>query len=80
MRELIVQTNIEVRQYLSNDLGAFAGLLFEIGSGRLLVDGNVAEVLKVEQAKAEKAARSRHAAFQSEQSEESEVNSTRKCN
>lgn len=72
MREVIVQTNAEVRQYLSNDLGAFAGLLFEIGSGRLLVDGNVAEVLKIEQAKAEKAARNRHVAFQSEQAEESE--------
>jgi type II restriction enzyme len=72
MREVIVQTNAEVRQSLSNDLGAFAGLLFEIGSGRLLVEGNVTEVLKIEQAKAEKAARSRHAAFQSEQAEESE--------
>ncbi len=72
MREVIVQTNAEVRQSLSNDLGAFAGLLYEIGSGRLLVDGNVTEVLKIEQAKAEKSARARHAAVLAEQSEESE--------
>src|SRR3989337_1947940 len=41
MREVIVRTNAEVRDRLSKDLGAFAGLLFEVGSGRLLVTGNV---------------------------------------
>ena len=72
MREVIVRTNAEVRQHLSKDLGAFAGLLFEIGAGRLLIDGNVAAVLKIEQAKAEKAAQARHQAVLAEQAEESE--------
>ena len=45
MREVIVRTNTEVRDHLSKDLGAFAGLLFEIGSGRLLVSGNIEAVL-----------------------------------
>src|SRR3990172_3333050 len=56
MREVIVQTNNDVRDQLSKDLGAFAGLLFEIGAGRLLVDGNVEAVLQVEKAKAERVA------------------------
>ena len=72
MREVIVRTNAEVRDRLSKDLGAFAGLLFEIGSGRLLVSGNVDRVLAAAKAKAEKAARTRHADVVSEQAEQSE--------
>ena len=72
MREVIVRTNADVRDRLSKDLGAFAGLLFELGSGRLLVTGNVEAVLAAEKAKAEKAARARHAQVLSEQAEESE--------
>lgn len=72
MREIIVRANSEVRDQLSKDLGAFAGLLFEIGAGRLLVDGNVATVLKTEKAKAEKAAKARHADVLAEHEEESE--------
>jgi len=72
MRETIVRTNAEVRQHLSKDLGAFAGLLFEIGSGRLMIDNNVDTVLKVEQAKVERAARARHQSVLTEQAEESE--------
>lgn len=34
MREGLVRLNAEHRAYLSNDLGAIAGLMFEIGSGR----------------------------------------------
>lgn len=72
MRETIVSTNNTVRDQLSKDLGAFAGLLFEIGSGRLLVEGNADSVLKAEQGKAEKAARIRHAQVLNERKEESE--------
>ncbi len=32
MREMIVRTNEQMRNHLSKDLGAFAGLLFEIGT------------------------------------------------
>jgi len=72
MREVIVRTNAEVRDQLSKDLGAFAGLLFEIGSGRLVVGGNVEAVLRVEKAKAEKAAKARHAEVLAEHQAESE--------
>src|SRR3989304_977184 len=72
MREVIVPTNTEVRDHLSKDLGAFAGLLFEIGSGRLLVSGNIEAVLAAEKAKAEKAARTRHAEVLAEREEETE--------
>ena len=72
MREVIVRTNDEVRDHLSKDLGAFAGLLFEIGSGRLVVAGNADGVLQQEREKAEKAARVRHADVMAEQKEESE--------
>ena len=72
MREVIVRTNAEKRDLLSKDLGAFAGLLFEIGTGRLMVGGNVDAVLKAEKAKAEKAAKARHADVLAEQKEESE--------
>jgi len=72
MREVIARANAEVRNQLSKDLGAFAGLLFEIGSGRLLVSGNTQAVLQVEKAKAEKAAKARHVDVLAEQNAESE--------
>ncbi|MBI3001682.1 MAG: hypothetical protein HYY46_24985 [Deltaproteobacteria bacterium] len=72
MREVIVRTNAEVRDRLSKDLGAFAGLLFEIGSGGLLVSDNIEAVLAAEKAKAEKAARTRHTRVLAEREEETE--------
>jgi type II restriction enzyme len=39
MRETIVAVNEKYKHLLSNDLGAFAGLLFEIGSGKMIVNG-----------------------------------------
>lgn len=36
MREGVIRLNDQYRQYLSNDLGAIAGLLFDVGSGRYL--------------------------------------------
>ncbi len=72
MREVIVRTNTDMRNQLSNDLGAFAGFLFEIGSGRLMVSGNIETVLQVEKAKAEKVAQARHADVLAEHEAESE--------
>lgn len=72
MREMIMRTNTEVRNQLSKDLGAFAGLLFEIGSGRLLVSGNTQAVLQVEKEKAEKVAKTRHDDVLAEKNAESE--------
>lgn len=72
MREVIVHTNDRVRAQLSKDLGAFAGLLYEIGTGRLMTSGNVDAVLAAEKAKAERAARTRHAQVLTEQEEAAE--------
>lgn len=72
MRETIVRANESVRHHLSKDLGAFAGLLFEIGAGRLVCPGNAEAVFRVEKEKAEKAARLRHADVVEEKREESE--------
>lgn len=72
MREKIIETNAQVGAYLSKDLGAFAGFLFEIGSGRIVISGNAAAVLKLVTDKIEKAARIRHKEVQEEQHEESE--------
>lgn len=74
MREACVRLNShgEIRGKLSKDLGAIAGLLFEIGSGRLLVDGNISTVLANENEKARKASKARHQEVVNEQNEESE--------
>ena len=72
MREVVVRTNDEMRDHLSKDLGAFAGLLFEIGNGRLVVAGNAESVFQQVKEKAEKAARARHADVMAEQREVSE--------
>ncbi len=72
MREVIVRANEKLRDHLSKDLGAFAGLLFEIGSGRLVIAGNADGVLQAAKEKAEKSARARHKEVLAEQEEESE--------
>ena len=72
MRETIVRTNELVRSQLSNDLGAFAGLLFEVGAGRLIVEGNADSVLVLENEKARKAAQVRHKDVLADQHEDSE--------
>lgn len=72
MRETIIRANAEHRGLLSKDLGAFAGLLFEIGSGRLIVDGNADAVLHALQEKSDKLAQKRHQQVIDEQREESE--------
>ena len=72
MREVIVRANAEVRGLLSKDLGAFAGLLFEIGAGRIVLAGNAEAVLADEQAKAEKATKARHSQVVAEPKGETE--------
>jgi len=37
MREIIIKKNTEFKRYFSNDLGAFAGFLYEIGKNNILV-------------------------------------------
>lgn len=72
MRETIVQTNTAHRSLLSKDLGAFAGLLFELGSGRMIFQNNADSYLKELQEKAVKIAERRHNQVLEEYKEESE--------
>ncbi|MCL5997949.1 MAG: hypothetical protein M1546_18135 [Chloroflexi bacterium] len=74
MREAILRVNSEpeVRGRLSKDLGAFAGLLFEIGTGRIVISGNADAVLQATREQADKAARQRHKEVLAEVQEESE--------
>lgn len=41
MREVILKTNEENKNELSNDLGAIAGLLFEIGMRNIIIEGQI---------------------------------------
>jgi len=72
MREAMQRTNEEHRNLLSKDFGALAGLLFEIGSNRLVVEGNVEQTLKEVQERAAKAAKKRHEQALEDQREASE--------
>ena len=72
MREVIVSTNMALRDRLSKDLGAFAGLLYEIGSGRLGALGPADASLTMAKATAEKTAKARHAAVVAEHAAASE--------
>jgi type II restriction enzyme len=72
MRETIVRANEKHRNLLSKDVGAFAGLLFDIGCGRIVLDGNADAVLKELQEKAERSARKRHQEAVAEEKEASE--------
>lgn len=74
MREfsVVVNSHPEIKGKLSKDLGAIAGLLFEVGSGRLVGGNNFSTVLEAEKEKAQKAAKARHQEVLAEQTEESE--------
>lgn len=64
MRETIVAANAELGM-LSKDLGAFAGLLFEVGVGRL-EDVDAGDALPAEHAKLAALQRKRHAEVQAD--------------
>ncbi|WP_368014047.1 hypothetical protein [Heyndrickxia coagulans] len=70
MREIILFKNQEYRNMLSKDLGAFAGLLFEIGSNRLVIDENAKLVLQNELDKQVKAIARRHKEVEKDMAEE----------
>ena len=70
MRETIHGANARLSPPLSTDLGAFAGLLFEVGVGRLVVSGTAAAVLAEERAAADKVARKRHQEVEADCKEE----------
>lgn len=72
MRETMRRTNEDHRNLLSKDFGALAGLLFEIGSNRLVVEGNSEQTLREAQERAAKAAKKRHEQAVVDQREASE--------
>jgi type II restriction enzyme len=59
MREKMVQANEQYRAELSKDFGALAGLLFEIGSNRMIIENNAIEYLNKELEKNDKAIKRR---------------------
>ncbi len=68
MREVIISKNNQFRSDLSNDLGAFAGLLFDIGEQKLLIsEGHLSDK---EREKIEKKLKKRHKEVISEKEEE----------
>ncbi|MBY0508388.1 MAG: type II restriction endonuclease [Bryobacteraceae bacterium] len=60
MREAVISTNEQFRSVLSKDLGAISGLLFEIGTGKLVLEENAEFVLERSRAKLEGLWRRRH--------------------
>lgn len=69
MREAIVSFNEEHKNLLSNDLGAFAGMLFDIGIGKIIQTGG-REISSEEKARIEKQIAKRHREVKNEHDEE----------
>lgn len=72
MRETIIKANEELQPGLSKDLGAFSGLLFDVGIGKIALEQNWETALKFEKDKLEKALKKRHTEVLQEIKEESE--------
>jgi len=72
MREVIGETNARLRPPLSTDLGAFTGLLFDIGSGTLALESNWEAALERERKLVEKRVRKRHEEVENDRREENE--------
>ena len=72
MRATIRRANAGLSPPLSTDLGAFAGLLFEVGVGRLVIPGAGADALMKEREAAEKAVRKRHQEVEADRGEEND--------
>ena len=70
MRETIRRANDRLSPPLSTDLGAFAGFLFEVGVGRLVVSETAAAILAGERAAADTVARKRHQEVEADRKEE----------
>ena len=60
MREGVIALNAQFSALLSKDLGAFGGLLFDVGIGKIAFEGNVDRALSFEAQKLEKTLRRRH--------------------
>lgn len=69
LREVLIQTNNQHRSELSSDLGAIAGLMFEIGMQKLVL-GSDEYLSETERNKLEKAIEKRHKEVQEEKQQE----------
>lgn len=69
LREVVLGANQQYRQELSSDLGAIAGLLFEIGAQKLIL-GTDEYLSETERHKLEKAIEKRHKEVNEERAEE----------
>ncbi|KCZ70433.1 hypothetical protein ANME2D_03348 [Candidatus Methanoperedens nitroreducens] len=67
MRDTILQVNDQYKNLLSKDLGAISGLLFDIGVGKIVVDGNAQMVIEK---KRKELLKKRHQQVQAEIEEE----------
>ncbi|MBN8624772.1 MAG: hypothetical protein J0M17_04700 [Planctomycetes bacterium] len=72
MRQVIVEVNEQIGSALSKDLGALTGLLFDVGVGKISLDGDSSEALAREREQIEKVVRKRHREMALERQEENE--------
>lgn len=70
IRTKLIDENDRHRNHLSKDLGALAGMLFEIGSNRMIIDKNALGFLKIETEKIEKAKKRRQKDVKEDEMEE----------
>lgn len=70
MREMLILANEQGRSVLSKDLGAISGLLFEIGSGKLVIEENAEIVVEAERKKLENLRTRRHIEVQEDIAQE----------
>lgn len=69
IREVLIDSNTKYKTLFSNDLGAIAGLLFEIGTQKMLI-GNDQYLSEEERTKLEKAIEKRHKEVSTEKQDE----------
>lgn len=69
MREVIIEINEQYKNHFSNDLGAFAGLLFDVGVGKI-IQNQSRELSTEEWARIEKQVAKRHREVKAEHDED----------
>ncbi|GFP75733.1 hypothetical protein [Clostridium fungisolvens] len=72
MRETILKVNEDFISYLSKDLGAFCGLLFDIGIGKIAIAENWETALTFEKKKLEAVVKKRHEEIEKDLKQENE--------
>lgn len=70
VRETILRVNGSLKNLLSTDLGAISGMLYEIGTGRLVIDENAELVVEKDRKKLDSVLKTRHKDIQADLEEE----------